>query len=183
MTQRHLEVRSRGGVRLPRSAPTQHAARARRTTTAAALVAKPRGPRYLWAVAKGSETKVCATCGRGFQWRRAWATVWDSVRYCSARCRSRKPSRIDQQLEEAIIEIAASRGRNRSLCPSEAAQAVRASSWRPLMERTRQAARRLAHTGKIEVLQKGRVIDPCTAKGPIRLRITRPTDNGSVQPA
>ncbi|WP_284289571.1 DUF2256 domain-containing protein [Angustibacter aerolatus] len=32
-------------------------------------------------------TKVCATCGRPFTWRRKWARDWDEVRYCSERCR------------------------------------------------------------------------------------------------
>jgi hypothetical protein len=31
--------------------------------------------------------KVCATCGREFEWRRKWAACWDTVRYCSDRCR------------------------------------------------------------------------------------------------
>ena len=31
--------------------------------------------------------KTCATCGRPFVWRKAWAKVWDEVRYCSDRCR------------------------------------------------------------------------------------------------
>jgi hypothetical protein len=35
--------------------------------------------------------KVCATCGRPFAWRRKWADVWDEVRYCSERCRRRRP--------------------------------------------------------------------------------------------
>jgi hypothetical protein len=32
-------------------------------------------------------TKICAVCGRSFQWRRKWKDVWDEVRYCSERCR------------------------------------------------------------------------------------------------
>lgn len=32
-------------------------------------------------------TKVCATCGRPFVWRKKWARVWEAVRYCSDRCR------------------------------------------------------------------------------------------------
>ncbi|MBA2516390.1 MAG: DUF2256 domain-containing protein [Solirubrobacterales bacterium] len=37
-------------------------------------------------------TKVCATCGRPFAWRRKWARDWASVRYCSQRCRrERRP--------------------------------------------------------------------------------------------
>ncbi|HBW00470.1 MAG TPA: DUF2256 domain-containing protein [Bacteroidetes bacterium] len=32
-------------------------------------------------------SKVCATCGRPFTWRKKWEKVWDEVRYCSERCR------------------------------------------------------------------------------------------------
>ncbi|MFM9112416.1 MAG: DUF3253 domain-containing protein, partial [Actinomycetota bacterium] len=32
------------------------------------------------------------------------------------------------------------------------------------------AARRLVVTGEVEITQGGRVVDPSTAKGPIRLR-------------
>ncbi|WP_299753016.1 DUF2256 domain-containing protein [uncultured Boseongicola sp.] len=32
-------------------------------------------------------SKVCATCGRPFEWRKKWAKVWDEVKYCSERCR------------------------------------------------------------------------------------------------
>jgi hypothetical protein len=34
--------------------------------------------------------KICATCGRPFDWRRKWAKVWDEVRYCSERCKREK---------------------------------------------------------------------------------------------
>ncbi|WP_425413929.1 DUF2256 domain-containing protein [Rubellimicrobium thermophilum] len=40
--------------------------------------------------------KTCASCGRPMVWRRAWAKVWDEVRYCSDRCRAaarRRPTR------------------------------------------------------------------------------------------
>ncbi|WP_095590677.1 DUF2256 domain-containing protein [Actibacterium ureilyticum] len=32
-------------------------------------------------------TKTCVVCHRPFAWRKKWETVWDEVRYCSARCR------------------------------------------------------------------------------------------------
>jgi hypothetical protein len=38
------------------------------------------------------------------------------------------------------------------------------------MERVRMAARRLVARGELEILQKGRPVDPSRAKGPIRLR-------------
>lgn len=36
-------------------------------------------------------TKVCATCGRPFTWRKKWARDWDEVRYCSEACRRNRP--------------------------------------------------------------------------------------------
>lgn len=39
------------------------------------------------------------------------------------------------------------------------------------MERARRAARRLVAEGRLEILQGSRVVDPSTAKGPIRLRL------------
>ncbi|MEB3265534.1 MAG: DUF2256 domain-containing protein [Cyanobacteriota bacterium] len=35
-------------------------------------------------------TKICACCGRPFQWRRKWKAIWDGVKYCSERCRRRR---------------------------------------------------------------------------------------------
>jgi hypothetical protein len=32
--------------------------------------------------------KTCAACGRPFSWRRKWARDWESVRFCSDRCRA-----------------------------------------------------------------------------------------------
>ncbi len=115
-------------------------------------------------------TKVCVTCGRRFAWRKNWESDWESVRYCSGRCRSEKPNDVDRALEAAILELLAQRAGGATLCPSEAARHVAPDDWRPLMERTRRAARRLVHADKVAILQKGRVVDPDTAKGPIRIR-------------
>ncbi|RLT16924.1 MAG: DUF2256 domain-containing protein [Planctomycetota bacterium] len=32
-------------------------------------------------------TKICAACGRPFEWRKKWESCWEQVRYCSDRCR------------------------------------------------------------------------------------------------
>lgn len=34
--------------------------------------------------------KPCAVCGRAMTWRKSWAKNWDSVLYCSERCRADK---------------------------------------------------------------------------------------------
>jgi hypothetical protein len=41
------------------------------------------------------------------------------------------------------------------------------------MEDARRAARRLVAAGLIEITQGGHVVDPSTAKGPVRLRLKR----------
>ncbi|MEM9597067.1 MAG: DUF3253 domain-containing protein [Acidobacteriota bacterium] len=116
--------------------------------------------------------KTCAVCGRRMEWRSKWARNWDAVRYCGERCRRRRLTTVDHRLEGAILDLLASRAGGATICPSEAARAVAPEDWRPLMERTRSAARRLAAAGRVDVLQRGRRVDPSTAKGPTRLRRT-----------
>ena len=117
--------------------------------------------------------KVCAACGRTFAWRRKWARDWDQVRYCSDACRRHGVDATDAALEAAILELLASRAGGATICPSEAARAVGGEDWKPLMEPARRAARRLVAAGSLEITQGGRVVDPSTARGPIRLRRTR----------
>lgn len=37
--------------------------------------------------------KICPVCMRPFAWRKAWASNWDAVKYCSERCRRQKNGR------------------------------------------------------------------------------------------
>lgn len=115
-------------------------------------------------------TKDCASCGRVITWRKKWARSWDDVRYCSEACRRRRLTDVDRALEHAIVELLAARGRTATICPSEAARRVEPGEWRDLMEPTRMAARRLAAAGEVVITQQGRVVDPSTAKGPVRIR-------------
>lgn len=125
--------------------------------------------------------KPCASCGRTMVWRKAWARDWDQVRYCSAACRRRKVRPVDTALEVAIIELLDARPRSATICPSEAARRVAADgadrdaaagddAWRELMEPARRAARRLVDAGEVQITQRGREVDPSTARGPIRIR-------------
>ena len=116
------------------------------------------------------DTKICASCGREMQWRKAWAKNWDDVRYCSDACRRRKIRPIDEALETAIVDLLDRRAASATICPSEAARAVDPDDWRDLMEPARSAARRLVAGGEVVITQKGAVVDPSTAKGPIRIR-------------
>lgn len=119
---------------------------------------------------RSAPVKVCASCGRAMTWRKAWAKNWDEVTYCSQACRRRKIGPVDSALETAIVELLEQRARSATICPSEAARKVDPDGWRELMQPVRHAANRLAAGGQIEIVQQGRVVDPSTAKGPIRLR-------------
>ncbi len=118
-----------------------------------------------------NETKICASCGRVITWRKKWENCWEEVRYCSAGCRKKKVSKEGAELEKAILELLGTRSRDSTICPSEVARAFfKEEEWREKMEEVRRAARRLVDQGKVEILQKGQVVDPSTAKGAIRLR-------------
>lgn len=120
-------------------------------------------------------SKPCQSCGRTMTWRKAWADDFDEVRYCSAACRRRKVRPVDRALEKAILRLLDQRARGATICPSEAAREVAGpdadeAAWRELNEPSRRAARRLVHRGEVAITQKGRMVDPSTAKGPIRIR-------------
>ena len=78
------------------------------------------------------------------------------------------------RLREAILELLAARDPGKTICPSDAARAVAGDrDFRPLMDASRAAARGLVAEGRIDVTQKGQVVDLDTARGPIRLRSRR----------
>ena len=118
--------------------------------------------------------KTCVACGRRIQWRKKWERSWDEVRYCGEACRRRKVRPVDEQLEASILSLLDQRAGGATICPSDAARAVgEEDTWRDLLEPARRAARRLVEAGRVEITQGGRVVDPSTAKGPIRIRRTR----------
>lgn len=49
------------------------------------------------------EQKPCAHCGRSMTWRKKWAKNWDSVRFCSQRCR--KETRLKRRREAGASDV------------------------------------------------------------------------------
>lgn len=118
----------------------------------------------------GLPTKICATCGRDFEWRRKWRSVWPQVRYCSERCRrqrggaaARREARIADALEQLLAD------RSGTICPSEAARALWSEGWRDHLNEVRAVGRKLAREGRVVWQQRGRQVDPARARGPVRL--------------
>lgn len=111
-------------------------------------------------------TKRCPRCGRDFSWRRKWARVWDRVVYCSERCRRDRSTRERERVAHAIETRLARTGG--TICPSEVARALWPEDWRTHMQAVRRAGRELAASDRILWRQRGRRVDPATARGPVR---------------
>lgn len=115
--------------------------------------------------------KYCIVCGRKIIWRKKWQSCWANVKYCSNACRKMRLTEIDDKIELTIISKLNNRGMNKSVCPSEIAKELFSDDWRLQMERVRSAARRLVNQNKIVITQKNKIVEPSTAKGPIRLKL------------
>ena len=78
--------------------------------------------------------------------------------------------------EEAILSLLAKREPGKTICPSDAARALGGDEgFRPFMQPVRDAARGLVARGELEVTQRGVVVDVDDVRGPIRLRLVRPS--------
>ncbi len=112
--------------------------------------------------------KICLACGRSFSWRKKWEDDWENIKFCSKSCRGANLKK-NEKIKEEILLLLDKRSRGSSICPSEVLNAELKND-KTAMEEVRRAARLLVAEGKIEITQKGRVVDPSSFKGPIRLR-------------
>ncbi len=101
--------------------------------------------------------KTCDSCGRTITWRKAWEADWENVRWCSAACRRRGFRDADRDLENRIV-VAVGRQKRFPLSGMDGDR-----------EDVRRAARRLAAAGRLRWTQKGRPVDPSTARGDVEV--------------
>jgi hypothetical protein len=79
------------------------------------------------------------------------------------------------EIERAILTLAAARGPDKTICPSEAARDLagdRPEAWSRLMTPVRAAAIRLMKEGRIVIKRKGRPVDPDDFRGVYRISIS-----------
>jgi uncharacterized protein DUF3253 len=76
-----------------------------------------------------------------------------------------------EDVERAIVALLERRGDGKTICPSDAARALGGEDWQALLRPVREQARTMVASGRLEVTQSGRVVDPDTARGAIRLRL------------
>jgi hypothetical protein len=79
----------------------------------------------------------------------------------------------ERTIEAAILSHVLARGAGKSICPSEVAMAM-GPDWRTKLTAVRRAAIRLAVAGQLDILRKGRKVDPVEVRGVIRLRMPGP---------
>jgi hypothetical protein len=83
--------------------------------------------------------------------------------------------------EQAILQLLLAKGAEKSISPSDAARALAnhpsGDAWRQSLAPIRQAALRLARSGQIEILRKGKPVALADAHGVIRLRLAAATDS------
>lgn len=85
------------------------------------------------------------------------------------------------RIEAEILRLTEARGQDKSICPSEVARALD-PEWQKLSSAVRRAAIRLAETGRIDILRKGKRVEPAGVKGVIRLRIGQPAQPVGDEP-
>jgi hypothetical protein len=87
------------------------------------------------------------------------------------------------RLAAAIEALAGHRAPDRTICPSDAARAVGGERWRSVMPLAREVAVELVGEGRVEVLQRGEVIDAAAGwRGPVRIRAVRSGGSRSSSP-
>ena len=79
---------------------------------------------------------------------------------------------VDVRLEEQLRALIGQAGRA-GVDPDDAARRVDPQRAQELHEPARRAARRLVAAEEAEMVQGGRVVDPSTARGPVRVRARR----------
>ena len=88
-------------------------------------------------------------------------------------------------VEAEILRLVAARGPAGSIDPEQVARAVApgdGAQWRSKLSAVRRAAIRLAQAGQIDILRKGRAVDPAQEiRGVIRLRL-RPNPDPAIVP-
>ena len=82
-------------------------------------------------------------------------------------------------LADTIVRLCVERGAGKTICPTEAAQAMANATggdelaWREWLPKVRTEAVRLAHSGRIVIYRKGKPVDPDNFRGVIRLGLPR----------
>jgi hypothetical protein len=75
------------------------------------------------------------------------------------------------KIAETILSLAAQRGKDKTICPSEVGRKLFPADWRGYMLEIRKIAFELRDADKVVIMQKGYEVTESEVIGPIRIRI------------
>lgn len=120
--------------------------------------------------------KTCLICGRRIEPRRKWSEEqFRAVVRCSPSCRKTRLNHVDDAIErviqESLSQVRTSRG---VVALSSLEPALRGLGYQAITRRRiHNALRRLAARGVLDIMVKGRVVDPSDAVGAMHFRARR----------
>ena len=77
----------------------------------------------------------------------------------------------DDTVDNAILYLVEASGAGKSISPAEVAQMLDPENWRSRLGAIKQSATRLALAGKVDILRKGKPVDPSEFKGVYRITL------------
>lgn len=80
---------------------------------------------------------------------------------------------MSQLVEETLFDLLSQVRDKESISPNDIAKAVDATNWRRELPKVRAVIVGLARQGRIEVMRKGRVVEPEGLKGIYRVRLAQ----------
>ena len=85
--------------------------------------------------------------------------------------RQRPTTPTDSDVDAAILAECARVGAGKSVSPNDVAKSLDAENWRRCLKPVKRRAQYLAQKGQVQILRKGKPIDPDLMKGVVRLRL------------
>ncbi len=85
----------------------------------------------------------------------------------------KKPRKVsDEEVYETILQMCREAGLAGNVRPEDVARVLLPDHWQTILKRVRLFSKKLAQNGRIQILRKGKPVDPNDFKGIIRLQIT-----------
>lgn len=77
----------------------------------------------------------------------------------------------DDTVDTAILTLVKARGAGKSISPADVAQSLDLENWRGRLAAVKASAARLAQAGEVDILRKGKPVDPANFKGVYRISL------------
>jgi len=85
--------------------------------------------------------------------------------------RQRPSMPTDSDVDAAIFAVCGSVGAGKSVSPNDVAKSLDPENWRRCLKPVKRRAQHLAREGQVQILRKGKPVDPDLMKGVVRLRL------------